>query len=144
MIARAGSGWQTVLADLSLILFMVTAAALSQVGEGDGRKAAPAPVSASPQAEPLAVWRPGPGAPALARWLEQQSADHRQQLSIVAHYARGDMGPTLDLARGFGREAEAAGLSARVVVEPGADGISATLAYDAPEPAGTTLAKLVR
>ena len=28
MIARAGSGWQTVLADLSLILFMVTAAAL--------------------------------------------------------------------------------------------------------------------
>lgn len=28
MIARAGSGWQTVLADLSLILFMVTAAAV--------------------------------------------------------------------------------------------------------------------
>lgn len=29
MIARMGSGWQTVLADLSLILFMVTATALS-------------------------------------------------------------------------------------------------------------------
>ncbi len=29
VIARAGSGWQTVLADLSLILFMVMAAAVS-------------------------------------------------------------------------------------------------------------------
>ena len=30
MIARVGSGWQTVLADLALILFMVTASAVSQ------------------------------------------------------------------------------------------------------------------
>ena len=33
MIARVGSGWQTVLADLSIILFMIAASAVSQAGE---------------------------------------------------------------------------------------------------------------
>ena len=53
MNVRMGSGWQTVLADLSLILFMVTAAAVSQ--------ASPQPSSGEALAlgEPVAVWRPG-------------------------------------------------------------------------------------
>ena len=42
MIARLGSGWQTVLADLSLILFMITAAAVSQAPAQPAQLAPPA------------------------------------------------------------------------------------------------------
>lgn len=127
MIARAGSGWQTLLADLSIILFMVTAAALSQSGEG-------AIAQASPRSEPLAVWRAEAGAPPLAGWLAGQSVDSRQQLSIVAHYSpeAGPGGQQAALARASAllADAGASGLSARLVIEPGAGGVVATLAYD--------------
>ena len=71
MIVRAGSGWQTVLADISLILFMVTAAALSQAeedGKAARRQAAGNVTPLSPHGEPLAVYRAGDGAPPLAQW----------------------------------------------------------------------------
>ena len=130
MIARAGSGWQTLLADLSIILFMVTAAALSQTGEG----AHGALAQASPRAEPLAVWRAGAGAPRLANWLAGQSSDSRQQLSIVAHYlpetGRGGQQAALAEASVLLADAGATGKLARLVVEPGAGGVVATLAYD--------------
>ena len=136
MIARAGSGWQTVLADLSLILFMVTAAALSQASDAPGPVPAPAPaaapLAASATAEPLAVYRPGPGAPPLADWLALQAVDGRQQLSIVAHYGSGGMAVALAEAARLAGQAGAAGVEARVVVEPGEGGITATLAYDVP------------
>ncbi len=127
MIARAGSGWQTLLADLSIILFMVTAAALSQAGGG----AAPQP---SPRSEPLAVWRGGADAPRLAAWLDGQPRDPRQQLSILAHYPAeaGSAGQQAALAEAsvLLADAGAAGRLARLVVEPGSDGIVASLAYD--------------
>ena len=81
MNVRVGSGWQYVLADLCLILFMVTAATLSQAEHG-GQGAA-----VSPQGEPLAFYHAEPGAPPLEQWLRDQSADPRQQLTIVAQYA---------------------------------------------------------
>ncbi len=80
MNARIGSGWQTVLADLSLILFMVTAAAVSQ--------ASPKPAAAEALAlgEPVAVWRPG--TLSLAAWLAQQPRDPRLRLTVVAYAAQ--------------------------------------------------------
>ncbi len=125
MIARAGSGWQTLMADLSIILFMVTAAALSQAK--DGQAAAP---KASARGEPLAVWRAAPGAPPLGQWLATQEPDPRQQLSIVAHYPAGGQQAALAGAGELLRQAGTAGKSARLVVEPGEGGIVATLAYD--------------
>jgi hypothetical protein len=128
MIVRAGSGWQTLMADLSIILFMVTAAALSQTKDG---VAAPAP-KPSARAEPLAVYRNGPGAPTLSQWLAAQSPDPRQQLSIVAHYPPGGQQAALAEAAQLLSQAGAAGISARLVVEPGEGGVVAILAYDAP------------
>ena len=59
IVARAGSGWQTVMADLCLILFMVTSAALAaQRGLSEYREPQAAPQPA-PRAEPLAVYRAG-------------------------------------------------------------------------------------
>ena len=124
MIARAGSGWQTVLADLSLILFMVTAAA---VGDEPSALPAPAPAVALPAlAEPVAVWRGGPSAPPLDRWLAQQGGEDRLRLTIVAPAPAG--AAALDLARSAGRPA-------RVVIEPVPAGtVAAFLTFDVHPP----------
>lgn len=130
---RAGSGWQTLLADLSIILFMVTAAALSQSKDGAQAKDGGAMVTpkASARSEPLAVYRAAPGAPPLGQWLAAQSPDPRQQLSIVAHFAPGNQQAALSEAGALLAQAGTAGMAARLVVEPGEGGTVATLAYDA-------------
>lgn len=128
IVARAGSGWQTVMADLCLILFMVTAAALAaQRGLSEHRKSEPAP-----RAEPLAIYRAGPGAPPLAAWLAAQAPDPRQQLTVVARYRPGGEDEALALAARLLAEAGPQAARARVVVEPGEDGTLAMLAYDDP------------
>lgn len=135
MIARVGTGWQTLLADLSIILFMITAAALSQSSHDAGKKKdedAPAP---SPRSTPLAVYRAGEGAPPLGEWLAAQQRDPRQLLTIVAPYAAGRQTQALTHAEDMAREADALGMAVRVVVEPGEGDATATLAYDSAEPA---------
>lgn len=141
MMARVGSGWQYILADLSLILFMVTAAALAAADEppmAAAAKAAPDPVMAaderplSPQGEPLALYRAAPGAPPLQQWLRDQSVDARQQLTIVAQYGPGGQSRALGEATTLAHDAGEAGARARIVVEPGQGGTTAALAFDSP------------
>jgi hypothetical protein len=137
MMTRAGSGWQYILADLSLILFMVTAAALASAdappkAAAGAIKLADSPLS--PQAEPLALYRAAPGAPPLGRWLRDQAADPRQQLTIIAQYGSGAQTEALRQASALANEAGEAGLRARIVVEPGQGGVTAALAFDAPGP----------
>lgn len=122
MIARAGSGWQTVLADLSLILFMVMGAAVS---EAPAQAPPPAPIALPALGEPVAVWRAAPGGPGLTEWLASQPDDRRQRLTLVAMPADG---PAV--------LAEAAKLPrpARVLIEPGLSGPPyAALTYDTGE-----------
>ena len=119
MIARTGSGWQTVLADLSLILFMITAAAASEL------PTAPVPKVAAPVlpalGEPVAVWRAGPGAPSLRDWLASSGPDPRLRLTILAGPDQAQM--ALAMAAGAGRPA-------RILLEPQAGVPSAMLTYD--------------
>ncbi len=129
MMVRAGSGWQTVLADLSLFLFMVAVSALSQAGDS---APAPSPRTPSPRAEPLAVWRDSAQAPPLADWLAFQSPDDRAQLTILAPYAPGRQAEALAGAVRLADAARVSGLAPRVVVEPGAGETTVTLAYDVP------------
>lgn len=130
MIARAGSGWQTVLADLSMILFMVTASAVTEAPAEPQRPARSAAPSA--RSEPLALYRPGQGAPPLGEWLATQSPDPRQQLTVTVRYAPGEQEKALESAQRLLREAGAAGLRTRVVIEPGTPDVMAALAYDHP------------
>lgn len=133
-------GWQTSLADLSLILFMLAAAALHDKPQERAEKpGVSAPASA--QSEPLAVYDAAPDAPPLGAWLDQQAVDPRQQLTITARY-----GPTPGAREAALREAARllaqagpAGRAARVVVEPGAGPARVALAYDTPD--GTPLAR---
>jgi hypothetical protein len=123
MIARMGSGWQTVLADLSLILFMITAAAVSEAGPKRPPVPAASPALALPAlGEPAAVWSAAPGMPPLKDWLARTATDPRLRLTILAPPAAAQA--ALDLAQASGRPA-------RVVIEPGMLGAPlATLTYD--------------
>ncbi len=112
--SNGGSGWQTVLADLSLILFMVCASALSTAAPNESRP--------EPPPEPLALYRADPGAPPLDQWLREQAADPRQRLTIVATYTGSDRPAATAQAESLARSAEAAGFAPRVMIEPGAPG----------------------
>ena len=130
MIVRPGSGWQTILADLSLILFMVSVSAVRD----------PVPVSHEParpailQAEPAAIYRLAEGGPTLGQWLAGQAPDPRQRLTIVAHYADGQGQAASAGALALADEADAAGAPALVMLAPGAtDDLYAVLAFDTPD-----------
>ncbi len=143
MTGRSSVGWQTALADLSLILFMITAAAVSRQPpaiippqESNGRRSGPEKAAPSPQSEPLAVYVDAPGAPPLTRWLQDQAVDPRQQLTITVRYGAGadSQSQALAAASRLVREAGRAGHSARIVVEPGEGPARVAIAFDAPNP----------
>lgn len=137
--------WQTILADLAMILFMMTAAALANAPDGPllpstvkpapqpaATAPAPRPIAASPRAEPVGVWRDDPGAPALAEWLAQQARDPRLRVSILVRHGLGHERAALARAETLMMAAGTRGAGARIVIEPGqADGASVVLAYDA-------------
>lgn len=136
MRRAAPMSWQTMLADLSLILFMVSAAAMA---DGPTRPPLSRPPSSGPaappaRAEPLAVWRDAPGAPALAGWLSDQQTDPRQQLTITLRYRPADLAQALARAGDLARDAGHAAGHARIILEPvdrlGGIEAMATLAYD--------------
>lgn len=127
MKVRAGSGWQYVMTDLSMILFMIMAAAVGDAPTSEPaapRAVQPVKAPTAPPAlgEPIAVWRSGPGAPPLGQWLAGQAADPRQRLTVIGS-ARAPA-EAVQLAVGAGRPA-------RIVLEPDAEGAPyATLTYD--------------
>jgi hypothetical protein len=131
-MSRVSFGWQTTMADLALILFMVTAAGIHAQHE---QKRPPAPAATIPaRGEPLAVYRAVDGAPPLGQWLAEQAPDGRQYLTIVARYRPGNAASAAQQAVGLAQQAGAAGIAARIVLEPGegAD-LLATLAFDHPD-----------
>lgn len=133
MSVKVGTGWQTIIADLSMILFMLTASAVTRQDPKAHAAPAVAAPKAEPRSEPTAVWIAGEGAPPLRTWLAQQPRDPRQQVTITASYAPGAMAEALDKAQALAREAG----DARVVVEPGLPGaandLRVVIGYDAPE-----------
>lgn len=139
MIARMGSGWQVVMADLSMILFVITAAGLADAPpdiQRDPPPPAPAPAasrSLPALAAPVALWQGGAGAPRLAQWLMTQPRDPRLRLTIVAPAGAADA--ALALAREAGRPA-------RIVLETDLAGPPvAALTYDQAERVPAPLAR---
>lgn len=150
MIARTAIGWQTMLADLSLILFMVTAAAMADPAPKSAPKPAskaasghvsPPPRALQPtaladpvRAQPLTVWRQVAGGQGLRAWLKQQQIDKREELTITLHYAPDAQARALAEGGRLMREAGGETLPARLVLQPEAAGtpleVLASLAYD--------------
>ncbi|QIQ87155.1 hypothetical protein [Erythrobacter sp.] len=126
----SGAGWQLVLADLALILFLVTLAALANLSADEGKL--PERASEAARFDPSqALYRPGPDAPPLGQWLARQQADRRATLTIYARHAKGEEAAAWTRARALAREAAASGVAVRVVIEAGEQSaLHASLGYD--------------
>ncbi len=131
LFASRDNGWQLILADLALILFLLAVAALSGVASkplAGELTETPEPATAPSQA----LYRKGPGMPSLAQWLSTQPRDPRAALTIYATYEAGTGGQAMAQTQVLSREAIQAGHSPRIIVEPGeVSDVFVSLAFDA-------------
>lgn len=131
-------GWQTTIADLALILFMVSVAAIANQpdGAGEADHAAAALVNPLPaMGEPVAIYRGGAGMPALDDWLAGQTPDARQQLTVIARYPAGGAQDAAGAALALAEQAGVAGYRTRILLEPSQSAdVVAVLGYDGGEP----------
>jgi hypothetical protein len=138
--ARGGQGWQLILADLALILFLLTLSALPAAEAENGRRlAARAAREEGERDEPRpeiapaqALFRPVPGGPGLGAWLGTQAPDPRTTLTIFATHAPGGEAEAWARAGELAAEARAAGARVRTIIMAGSQpDLYASLAYDA-------------
>lgn len=134
-----GHGWQLILADLALILFLLALSALPAAEATSGRRLAdteareadarPAP---DPQVDAAqALFRPVPSGPSLGAWLAQQQPDPRATLTIFAIHAKGNEATAWARTQALAAQARASGAQVRTVIMPGSsDDVYASLAYD--------------
>lgn len=142
MIVRGGQYWQTLLADLALILFIVSASSLDKeyMAEREGLDPAGAQdigdmqigvVEAAQNALSLSIWRNVANSPPLGEWLEYQNKDPRMSLVIAAEYADQDRDFAWAEAADLAAQADAAGVKSRIEMRPGDAGrVSVSLEYD--------------
>jgi hypothetical protein len=138
------TGWQFILADLALILFLLALTALpvdAEPGEherGDARQQA-ASGSARRDAGPVpsiapahTLYRPVPGGPGLARWLADQPHDPRATLTIFARFTPGEERTAWKAAEALMRDGATHGFPMRAIISAGEEpDLYASLAYDA-------------
>jgi len=131
-IQENGTAWQLILADLALILFLVTLGALAGIPEdGSARDAAHVETGEPNFAPSQALYRPGPDAPPFGQWLARQERDPRTTLTIYARHAESGETAIWREARALADEARASGVAVRVVIETGEKaGLHASLGYD--------------
>lgn len=134
-LARNDHSWQLILADLALILFLVSAAALSA---SDGFESSETindieAEDATVIGPAQALYRAGPGLPSLAEWLERQPRDPRASLTIVAQHRPDQEERAWTEARALAATAKAVGVRSRVIIREGEESdIHARLGYDQP------------
>lgn len=136
VIARGAPGWQLVLADLALILFLVTLCALATSAASEDQVAvAHISVDGDPELAPSqALFRPSASGPSIARWLAEQPRDPRAAVTIVARHSDGNRAQVWKRASDLAQDAHRSGIAVRVVITRGQDtDLYASLAYDAPE-----------
>ncbi|MBB3033974.1 hypothetical protein [Alteriqipengyuania lutimaris] len=118
---RGLNTWQTSLADLSLILFLVVATAHREdAGEGqDNARTQEERAIDIAQGQPMAVFRPG-GDADLARWLKLQGIGEGEVATVIVRHAPGAAAQAAAQAAQLAGQIEEAGHFARLMVEPGA------------------------
>lgn len=134
MITRAGQvgghSWQLVLADLALILFLVTLTALVNSSSKSDELLTRAPFVAPAQA----LFRPTARGPTLAEWLREQPADPRLTLTIIAQHSGEDEELMWDNAQRMAASVAGSDFGIRVVITRAEQSdLYASLAYDEPD-----------
>ena len=124
MSFRMTQGWQVMLADLSLILFLSTAAATRIDEQADGAiQFAPVErhqdiATTTAPSVPIAIYRAG-GDMNLRQWLASRETDPREQLTIIARHTPGRLDAAVNAAQALAAQASASRLEPRIVIEPG-------------------------
>lgn len=135
MIARAFSGassnsWQLILADLALILFLLTLAALGSQASQPVTRNTPEP---SHFASSQALFRQTRNGPSLKQWLTAQPRDRRATLTVFARHSGADSKELWQRAQVLASVASGEGYAVRVLIERGeTSDLYASLAYDTP------------
>ncbi|MEP3049912.1 MAG: hypothetical protein ABJP48_09845 [Erythrobacter sp.] len=134
MIGRNAMPWQLILADLALILFLVSMAGLA--GMKTPETDTPAPDRTPPKlavAQAQSLYRPSANGPELDDWLASQELDPRQTLTIFVDYRAEDPTASWLAAQKLAEDAASQDVPVRVVLaaNDGAD-IYASLAFDQP------------
>lgn len=127
MNSSHGTSWQIMLADLSLILFITAAAAISH-------NKTSAKLSVPPTVPPVAIFRDDKQDGELEYWLNHYQGDARQKLSLVVTYKAGQLDKATARARAMAKTAQNAGLHPRIVIEEGREeAAEASFSYDGTE-----------
>ena len=136
------------LADLSLILFLATASALSD--ELDRGAADPA-TRPDEQTDYLSdnnaaasYYLLNGNAPLFTDWLTEQPRDPREQLTIRADYVTTRQGEAIEQVQVLSASASSAGFAPRIIIEPATQmRISASFAFDAGQLSSGDMARLL-
>lgn len=138
--ARGGHGWQLILADLALVLFLLALSALPAAEAESGKRLADREAREAdvqgflrPEVAPAqALYRAVPGGPGLAAWLAAQQPDPRTTLTIFATHRAAGEAAAWSRAEALATEARANGARVRTIIAVGeTEDIYASLAYDA-------------
>lgn len=124
-------GWLVSLADLSLILFIVTSGAIANdpLPQAQG-SAEPSELPATGVAS--SVYLDGPGAPALADFLARHAVADGEQLTIAGVFGPGGRPAVAQRVEALAAEATANGIEPRVILQPGPRrAISVAFSHDA-------------
>jgi hypothetical protein len=121
-----------ILADLALILFLVTLAALAgspaSSEAGESTSATVFPEFAPSQA----LFRPSPGGPSLAQWIASQPRDPRATLTVFAQHTGANSAEIWEEAQTLADSGGLEGVNVRVLITSGGESdIYASLAFDA-------------
>lgn len=127
MIRSSKGHWEILLADLSLILFIVALGGLVSSNSVQGATA-PQTLTVAPS---QALYRQIAGGPTLGEWLVTQSRDPRATLTIFVDYRFGQEDESWQNAAAMIAAAKSEGVGVRTVLRPAdrAD-IHASLAFD--------------
>lgn len=138
LMAGRRPSWPLILADLALILFLITLTGLGEdeseadpgvmaAARGGSRQVVAEAVVAPAQA----LYRPVAGGPSLEEWLAGQPNDPRATLTIFAHYTPGKEAAAWAEASALARQAAASKLAVRTILTRGEESdLYASLAYD--------------
>ena len=138
---RGLSGWQTSLADLALILFVVVAGAHRGIAQDDTPGEAQVRTQVPASGQPMAVFR-AVGDADLPRWLAAQDLDRGEIATVIVRHRPGSAAAAVREATGLVAQIEAAGREARVMIEPSADPETlVVVAHDRWIPDGTEIAR---
>ncbi len=126
--------WHFILADLALILFLLTLTGLPLEAEVPAALRKDSRFAPDPQIAPAqALFRPVAGGPSLVQWLASQPRDARATLTVFAQHPAGGEAAAWEAADQLAREARGAGVAVRAIITQGKQAdLYASLAYDAP------------